>query len=72
MTDIATRTSAAGAMPRGALLAAAKEAAATACIVFLLAIYMVGFPTLADQGQKLGFVTRHAFLHRDEVARHQL
>jgi branched-chain amino acid transport system permease protein len=39
---------------------ALKEAAATAVIIFLLAILMVGFETQAVQGQYLSYVTRYA------------
>jgi branched-chain amino acid transport system permease protein len=42
------------------IVEALKEAAATAVLVFLLAILMVGFETQANQGQYLSFVTRYA------------
>ncbi len=40
------------------LVQAAKEALATAFVVFMLAILMVGFKTETNQGQPLTFVTR--------------
>jgi branched-chain amino acid transport system permease protein len=59
MTDVATRAPAGAQMPRSVFVEAAKEAAATLVIVFLLAIFMVGFETQANQGQQLVFVTRY-------------
>lgn len=42
-----------------AVVAALKEAAATAFVVFMLTILMVGFETQAQQGQFLSYVTRY-------------
>lgn len=58
MADLATRTSAIFAASRNPYIQAAKEAAATALIIFLLSFFMVGFKTEANQGQPLGYVTQ--------------
>jgi branched-chain amino acid transport system permease protein len=42
------------------IIVAFKEAAATAVIIFLLSILMVGFETQAVQGQYLSYITRYA------------
>src|SRR5262245_61313674 len=42
-----------------AVVIALKDAAATAFVVFMLTILMVGFETQAQQGQFLSYVTRY-------------
>jgi branched-chain amino acid transport system permease protein len=58
MTDLATRAPVGARIPRNAMIEAAKEAAATALIVFLLSFFMVGFKTEANQGSSLFFQTQ--------------
>src|SRR3954468_20258069 len=58
MTDTAIRLSAGPSKLNAALIAAAKETVVTVLLVFLLSIYMVGFHTVAQQGQPLGYTTR--------------
>ncbi len=57
MTDAVMRTGRAARKVDTPVVAAAKDAAVTAVLVFLLSIYMIGFQTQANQGQQLSFVT---------------
>jgi branched-chain amino acid transport system permease protein len=58
MTDTTMRLSAGPSKLNAAMIAALKETAVTVVLVFLLSIYMVGFHTVAQQGQPLGYTTR--------------
>src|SRR4051794_39899252 len=58
MTDTAIRPSAGSSNLNAAIVAALRETAVTVVLVFLLSIYMVGFHTVAQQGQPLGYTTR--------------
>src|SRR4051812_41385042 len=57
MTDAVMRTGPAARKIDSPIVTAAKDAAVTAVLVFLLSIYMIGFHTQANQGQQLSFVT---------------
>jgi branched-chain amino acid transport system permease protein len=58
MADTTMRPPARSAMLSAPIVEALKEAAATVVVVFLLSIYMVGFHTVANQGEPLSYTTR--------------
>ena len=60
MTDATLRPAVRNSAMHVALMQALKEAAVTVLLVFLLSIYMVGFHTVANQGQPLSYTTRFA------------